>query len=229
MRTLKITLIVLAMFSCAVAAQEHLRSVTVSGEATEMVVPDQVEWKLKINVRSEAQEDLRVQAGAIISQLKSVASRLIHPVDDITFGRVIISMRYKNENNRRTDKISHYELIQPITILQTDIDLYDKYWQELTSIEGLQVNQQFVSTAIEETKRQLRIKALQAAKQKAEDLAAVVGSKVGDALSISEFRSNPNRSYAENASMRMDSSPSSVGNPEGINVTAKIYAEFVLE
>jgi len=138
-------------------------------------------------------------------------------------------MRYKNENNRRTDKISHYELIQPITILQTDIDLYDKYWQELTSIEGLQVNQQFVSTAIEETKRQLRIKALQAAKQKAEDLAAVVGSKVGDALSISEFRSNPNRSYAENASMRMDSSPSSVGNPEGINVTAKIYAEFVLE
>jgi uncharacterized protein len=229
MRTLKITLIVLAIFSCAVAAQEQLRTVTVSGEATEMVVPDQVEWKLKINVRSEVQEDLTVQAGAIIKQLKSVASRLGLDVDDITFGRVILSIRYKKENKSRTDRVSHYELIQPITVTQTDIDLYDKYWKELTAIEGLQVNQNFVSTAIEKTKKQLRIKALQAAKQKAEDLAAVVGAKVGDALSISEFRSNPVRSYAENASMRMDSSPSSVGNPEGINVTAKIYAEFVLE
>ncbi len=228
MRTLKIMLIVLVMLSCTVAAQEHLRSVTVSGYATETVVPDQVEWKLKITVRSDDQEDLSINAGAVISQLKSVVSRLGHDVDGITFGKVVISMRYKKEDNRGTDKFSHYELIQPITVIQTDIDSYDKYWEELTAIEGLQVNQSFVSTAIEETKRQLRVKALQAAKQKAEDLAAVVGSKVGDALSISEFRPGSDSYDSRKMSYAMGSL-SSVGRPEGINVSAKIYAEFVLE
>jgi uncharacterized protein YggE len=73
----------------------------------------------------------------------------------------------------------------------------------------------------------MRIDALHAAKQKAEDLAAVVGGSVGRALSISEFKPNPtqpdiNRASALTASVRR-------ARPEKIDVSARVYVVFELE
>ena len=66
-------------------------------------------------------------------------------------------------------------------MIQEDVEQYDEYWHELTSIEGVRLNQNFLTSQLEPTRRQMRIDALHAAKQKAEDLAAVVG---GQALEL---------------------------------------------
>jgi hypothetical protein len=229
MNTVKYVLIFLALLSCTASAHEVSgRSVTVSGEAAAIVSPDHVEWNLRIMVRSEVQEELGLQAGDILSQLKAVAKRLGHEDDGIIYGKVTIWMRYKQENNRETEEFSHYELMQPMTVIQTDMSLYEEYWRELTAIDGLQVNQNFVATTVEDTRRLLRIEALEAAQQKAEDLAAVVGSKVGAAISISEFKPSPEGSYSNNVAYMVEV-PSSVGKPKGVHVLVKLYAEFELE
>lgn len=89
------------------------------------------------------------------------------------------------------------------------------------------MHQRFLSTGIDATRRKLRIEALEAARQKAEDLAAVVGATVGDAVWVSEFPPGMERYDSGSSAISID--PSSLGRPEGISVTVKIYARFELK
>ena len=136
-------------------------------------------------------------------------------------------MRYKQKNRSESDKFSHYELSQRLTIIQPNIEQYDEYWNELTAIEGIRVNQSFLTSNLEPTRRQMRIDALHAAIQKAEDFAAVVGGSVGKALSISEFKPNPTQADIYRTSNAMLSEMRA--RPEKIEVKAQIYVVFELE
>ena len=73
-----------------------------------------------------------------------------------------------------------------------------------------------------------RIDALHKAKQKAEDLATVLGDSVGKALTISEFRPNESRTYTESMYSSVRGVVAST-KPEKIAVSAKVYVVFELK
>lgn len=213
--------------STAFAQNESARTITVVGSASTEVMADNVAWFLTVTVRDDDQDKLRAQAEEILLQVEAATGRLGIDRDDIEFDKVVINMRYKQKDRRESDKFSHYELSQRITMIQEDVEQYDEYWHELTSIEGVRVNQNFLTSQLEPTRRQMRIDALHAAKQKAEDLAAVVGGSVGRALSISEFKPHSTQSDID----RVVTVRGSVmrASPEKIEVAARVYVVFELE
>ncbi|UCG62551.1 MAG: SIMPL domain-containing protein [Candidatus Zixiibacteriota bacterium] len=211
----------------AFAQGEPPRTVTVVGFASTVIMADNVAWHLTVTVKDDDQEKLRTQADEILTQVMAAADRLGIDRNNIALGKVTINMRYKQKKRRESDKFSHYELSQRVTITQTDIERYDEYWQEFTAIEGVRVGQNFFTSQLEPTRRQMRIDALNAAKEKAEDLAAVVGGSVGRALSISEFKPNPTQADIDlvaNLTAVMGG-----GKPEKIEVSARVYVVFELQ
>lgn len=226
-KSLLIITILTLWAAAAVAQDEPARTVTVVGTASTEIMADNVAWYLTVTVKDNDQDQLRTQADEILLQVTATASRLGVDHDDIVLGKVTINMRYKQKDRRESDKFSHYELSQRISIIQKDIGQYDEYWQELTAIEGVRVSQNFFTSQLELTRRQLRIDALNAAKQKAEDLAAVVGGSVGRALSISDFK--PSSTQIDNYNVSYLTGSVMNARPEKIEVTARVYVVFELE
>jgi len=228
MKRMIIAIFFLLSPSVTSAQSENARTVTVYGESSTQVMPDQVAWKLTLVVREKEQAKLRVKADEIVAQAIAAAENLGLKRNDILVGRVSIGMRYKTTDKDESDQFSHYELTQRMTMVQSDMENYDQFWQALTSIEGLRVSQEFVATNLEEAMRLLRIEALERAKTKASDMAEVVGAAVGRILSISEFKPNPTQGDIDAVAMQRGV-VMSAGRPEGITATAKVYAVFELE
>lgn len=212
--------------SNTLAQGESVRTVTVVGTASTQIMADKIAWYLTVTVKDDDQNKLRTQADEILLQVMTAVDRLGIDRNDIEFGKVTINMRYKQKNRSESDKFSHYELSQRLTIIQQNVEQYDEYWNELTAIEGIRVNQSFLTSQLEPTRRQMRIDALHAAIQKAEDFAAVVGGSVGKALSISEFKPNPRQSYIDAVDARLSQMRA---RPEKIEVSARVYVVFELE
>jgi len=229
MKNVIFALLVAILLPCASLAQgEALRTVTVFGEASTEVMPDQIAWKLTVIVRDSNQEELREQADGIIAQAVAAAEDLGLTREEVLIGKVSIGMQYKTKDKDKTDQFSHYELTQRITMVQSDIDNYGVFWQTLTAIEGLRVHQEFVVSNLGAIARGTRIEALKSAKQKAEDLAEVVNASVGAALSISEFKPNPTQRDIDAVAFQRGVL-GSAGRPEGVTIKSKIYAIFEIE
>ena len=228
MKKYALVIAVLTFWAGATFAQsESARTLTVVGSASTQIMADNVHWTLTVTVKDSHQDKLRARANEILSQVRAAVNRLGLDNDDMVFGKVTITMRYKQKGRRESDEFSHYELSQRITLIQEDVQQYDEYWHELTAIEGVQVRQNFFASQLESTSRQLRIDALRAAKQKADDLAAIVGDSVGKALSISEFA--PDRSRTDADAMTAVAGVRFVGRPEEIKVSANLYVVFELQ
>ena len=228
MRKYIFTITILTLWtSTAFAQNESARTITVVGSASTEVMADNVAWYLTVTVKDDDQHKLRARTEEILLQVEAATDRLGIGRDDIEFGKVTINMRYKQKDRRESDKFSHYELFQRLTMIQSAIEQYDEYWHELTAIEGVRVGQNFFTSQLEPTRRQMRIDALHAAKQKAEDLAAVVGGSVGKTLSISEFKPHSTKSDLDR--VVNVSSSAMRAKPEKIKVSARVYVVFELE
>lgn len=228
MRKYVFVITVLTLWVGAAFAQgESPRTVTVVGFASTEIMADNVAWFLTVTVKDDDQEKLRTQAEEILSQVMAATDRLRVNRDDIALGKVTVNMRYKQKNRTESDKFSHYELFQRVTVTQVDIERYDEYWHEFTAIEGIRVDQKFLTSQLEPTRRQIRIDALHAAKQKAEDFAAVVGGSIGRTLSVSEFKPNPTQADIDRVANLIG--VTGVGRPEKIEVSARVYVVFELE
>lgn len=209
------------------AQGESPRTVTVVGAASTQIMADNIAWYLTVTVKDDHQKELRTQANEILSQVMAAADRLGIDRDSIEYDKAMIRMRYKNKGHRESDQFSHHELSQRLTLFQNDVEQYDEYWRELTAIEGVLVSQGFFTTQLEPTRRRIRVDALHAAKEKAEDYAAVIDGSIGKALSISEIKPDPTQSDLEYASALRSSGMR--GRPEKIEVSARVYVVFELE
>lgn len=109
----------------------------------------------------------------------------------------------------------------------------------LNNIDDRATNQLYISktshSKLEEYKRDLKVKALQAAKTKANYLCEAVGEKVGQALLISEFENNyePNiPQYKVFSNMAMDAASGSANEGvdfQKITIRSEIKATFAIQ
>lgn len=228
MRTVLVAVLLCVLAPLAVADQHTPRTITVFGEASTTIDPDQVVWHLNISTRDKDLAAATATAETIVDQALAIGKKLGLSRDQMLIGRISVSMNYEYKNGEYTGKLSYYQLSQQLTFMEPDLERYDDFRTALTSVEGLQVNQQFVASGVEEARDRMRIEALTRARQKAEDLAAVVDAKVGQALSVSEFEPGSVRPPMEKYAMAMDGIAGQA-KPEGTEVSARIYAVFELK
>jgi len=223
---------VLTMVLCvsvSMGQEQPQGTITVFGSASTTVMPDQVIWQLTLLARDEEMEKVGEKIDKTLYEIMEAVEFLKIPDENIALGKIKVSVQHKTKNDYKTVKINYYEQRQKINLTQTNMDQYDSFRHALTKINGLTFRQQFTMSKLDSVITEMRIAALQNAKEKADQLAGVLEQSVGRAISISEFKPNPTQRDLEDALSYQQGIVSSRGKPEGIDVKYRIYGVFVLE
>ncbi len=167
------------------------RKVEVSGSAEAEVTPDiiYVGISLKEYFRDNSNKK-KVDINEIEKQLQNAVLKAGIPPENFTINN-ISSYNYQWEKKKNPDFLAKKQYRIKVTDL-------NKFNQILSAVDPKAIEytniESYDYSKIESLKKELKIKALQAAKDKANYLAEAVNDKVGDALEIQEIN---NESYPQ--------------------------------
>lgn len=229
MKNLIIALFVLFLASNSFA-QDKPKVVDVTGNATIEVQPDIMNWDIRV------QDDDNNMQSAVNSNESSVSKILdFLKSQGVKSEKVSTSGLRVNKNITYYDaKVKKYTVTNYIFFSVGDINMYQKLADYFVSFDNVFINNTTLAYSNEiETRKQARINALKAAKEKAEMMAAVFGKEIGDPIMISE---EPVYSYFNNTMNNVFTSGDYTGTESGqtfsrgmVTVTAKVKVTFALK
>ncbi len=171
------------------AQNSNSRTVSVTGEGTVKVIPDEVVIKSRIEHEGDDAVAVKKQNDAIVDQIiKYLKSQGISE-KDIQTDYMNLDKRYKNYD----EGTFFYASNQAISITLHDLKNYEVIMKGLLEnglnrIDGVQ----FKSSEREKYEAEARKEAVLDAKKKADELLSPLGLRVGKPVSISENQSSPN-------------------------------------
>jgi uncharacterized protein YggE len=182
-------------------AETDLPHITVYGTAEEMVVPDELNWSLSVKTVGASVEEVAT------NHLKDVSAVLGYLKKSIPEKEIKTSHMQLNENWTYRDRSrlqEGYYAYTAISFKSTDFTKYLEYWKGLSKLSSLTINQVSfdISNRIE-IQNKARLKAVGAAKEKAEALAKTLGVTLLEPLAVEEIptsavvRLSKNRAYAD--------------------------------
>ncbi len=173
---------------CSNTESETPREITVRGVAEVTIPPDHVSVSTNVVTldmdlaKAQAENDRRVR------DVLAFVKRLGVEADDVSTGYASLQPKERQERDK-PPVFEGYEASKSITVKLRDMDKYDEL---ISGILGLGVNRidgiSFKSAEETKKRREARLLAVEAAKEKAEYLAEKLGQKVGKPLWIAEFR-----------------------------------------
>jgi len=123
---------------------------------------------------------------AKIESVISIREKLGISHEDISTVTLNIRKEYERVQGGGRGAFKHFVIRRSVTIRQRDLKRFDEFLDTLVSSAEMEVGFTFESSIIHEVRAETRLKALQAAKEKAEAMTRVVGSKLGKILTINE-------------------------------------------
>lgn len=227
----KILFLILSVLVCTTLyPQDKQKVVEVTGSATIEVQPDIMDWDIRV------QDDYDNLKSAVSNNESSVEKILeFLKSQGVKRERISTSGLRVNKNYTYYDsKVKKYTVTNYVWFSVNDINLYQKFADYFVSFDNVFINSTNLTASNEiETRKQARINALNAAKEKAEMMAAVFGKEIGDPLMISEepvysyFSNTLNNVYTPGERTESDSGPTFSRGM--VTVTAKVKVTFLLK
>ncbi len=234
---MKLPILVLALFSLlspvASAESDELPHVSVFGTATTQVQPDLLRWSLSVDrVGAEVAEVADAHAADVAAVLEFLKQQKI-PAKEIQTSHVELS---EHREYRRDSWVKDgYEASTTVSFTSRDLGQYRTLWLGLSRLTGVSVK----SAAWDASRRipvqnETREEALKAAKEKATNMAAVLGMKLAEPLAIEEVAmENDPFSVSGMASNRLNTSSrdgsgdsESMVAPGSIEVRVRVHVTF---
>ncbi len=227
----KILFLILSVLVCTTLyPQDKQKVVDVTGNATIEVQPDIMDWDIRV------QDDYDNLKSAVNNNESSV-EKILEFLKSQGVKREKISTSGLRVNKNYTyydSKVKKYTVTNYVWFSVNDINLYQKFADYFVSFDNVYINSTNLTASNEiETRKQARINALKAAKEKAEMMAAVFGKEIGDPLMISEepvysyFSNTMNNVYTPGERTESDSGPTFSRGM--VTVTAKVKVTFLLK
>jgi len=204
-------------------------SIDVTGEGIVTIVPDKVTINVQVENKGQNPKELKQKNDDIVNTVLLFIKNM-----DINDSDVKTQYIRLNKNYDYQTKTYNYIANQSISIILKDLSKYEELMNGLLGsginrIDGIS----FSTSKEKELQSQARIKAMQNAKMKAEEYAAVLDQSIGKAISISEFL---NKSYPGPLNRKVEmamSSDSSVSNNQTISlgeieIKALVNVSFLL-
>ncbi|GAB5400274.1 MAG: SIMPL domain-containing protein [Aureisphaera sp.] len=207
-------------------AQNHQPpSVDVTGEGTVSVVPDQVTVSIRVENTGNDAKEVKLKNDQTISDVLQFLKK--KKIDDKHIKTEYIRLSKNYEYNT---KRYNYAANQSISVKLVDLDDYEEVMNGLIEtginrIDGIQ----FSSTKTSSLESEARVKAVQNAKTKAEEYAAVLGQKIGKAMHISEFQAVQTPGPMLRSAMAMESAgPGQTMAPGEMEIKVRVNVRFEL-
>ena len=212
----------------------RIRTVSVSGSVETKTAPDHVVWRITL---TDADKNPRLAKAKNDEKVKSVVAlrkKLRLGEGNLETGSVNIRREYERDDRGRRGDFKHFVLSRNVTIRQRDLKRFDEFLDTLVTSAEMEVSFSFGSSRIHDVRAETRLKALQAAKDKAAAMAKVVGARLGPVLTINEHRQGDRWSSPASNRAFVHSSPgidlaTEKFVPGAINVRVTVYATFELE
>jgi uncharacterized protein YggE len=204
--------------------------VEVTGNATIEVQPDIMNWDLKVQDDNDnlntAVSNNESSTGKILDYLKSLGIKS----EKISTSGLRVTKNYSYNDY----KIKKYTVTNSVWFSVSDINMYQILTDYFVSFDNVFINNTVLAYSNEiETRKQARINALKAAKEKAEMMAGVFGKEIGDPIMITEEPMNQFYGYTmQNVMISSDVSGNDTGQNFSrgmINVTAKVKVVFLIK
>ncbi len=188
MRYITVALAVfLVLGTAATAKQERpIRSISVSGTVVTKTAPDRIVWRISLTDTDKDMRRAKEKNDAKIISVLSLREKLGVGDEDIETGSVSIRREYERSERGVRGEFKHFVVMRSVTIRQRDMKRFDEFLDALVSSAEMEVHFNYESSRIHEIRAETRLRALQAARQKAEDMAGAVGAKLGKIVTITE-------------------------------------------
>ncbi|GAB5534560.1 MAG: SIMPL domain-containing protein [Rubricoccaceae bacterium] len=234
---LSLVLVAFAVFATSATAQSLAppRTISVSGEAEILVIPDEVILQLAVETRDRDLTTATDDNQAAVEAVAAVAMRYGVPAQRIQTER--IDLRPEYTSRRRDDGMSvqvlyEYHASRSINVTLRDLDVFDDLLRDVIAAGVNRVNGvEYRTTDLRTHRDNARSQAIDAAKEKAEALAGRLDQSLGKPLTISEtgFASSFGRvAYSQNV---ISSAPVGAGvstSPGQISIRANVSVVFEL-
>lgn len=223
------SIILLSIVSMGFAQEKPL--VTVNGEHTIQVEPDEAEVNFMIVTEHKDLQEAKKTNDALVSKAISYLKKESIPANDIRTTRLNVNP-YK-EYIKDKDPVSMFRAQQSINVKITDLD---KLTNLISGLVDLGVNNiqnvEFKSSKMAELQNEARAKAMQDAKEKATILAESVGQSIGTAYTIHDNTSSqigsPRPVMMAYKSAAADSMQEPIATGE-IEVIARVSVSFLIK
>ena len=210
-------------------ASESQPHVTVYGTATTSVAIDEMNWRIRIsNKEATLEEVAKVHNSTVQSVLNFLIDNKLpeHCIQSsgMEFGENFVTSKLKGRVR------SGYQASSSIKFKVTDLSKYKDLWSGISRMDNVSLNGiSYDNSKRIKHRKDIRQKALLAAKDKAQKLAETLDSKIGKPLFIEEERfANSSNNFSN---VYADSQPAIVNDgfaPGQIPITVQIKASFEL-
>ena len=173
---------VTTLASAQVTQQNQQPQINVSGEGKIMVTPDRADITIGVENTGADAADVKKKNDATVDAVIKYLKSIKLPSEDYQTQRVNLNRNYDYNKKKYS-----YVASQTIVIHLKDISKYDAMMMGLVdagvnNIEGVQ----FKTSKQAQYESEARVKAIEQAKQKANDYAGALGQKVGKAITVTD-------------------------------------------
>ena len=227
------TVILILLFGTIASAAEEstIRSISVSGTVETKTAPDHIVWQITLTDTDKDMITAKMRNDEKVKAVVALRDNLDIAEGDLETGQVSVTREYE----RNTREFIHFLVRRRVTIRQRDLKRFDEFLDSLVSSAEMEMNFSFESSRIYEVRAETRLKALEAAKEKATAMAGVVDAKIGKVLTINEHpQVSGVTSMFSNAAVIQSRPPEIVDSasdkfvPGAITVRITVYAMFEL-
>lgn len=178
-------LICLFLFSAAHAADLSQPHITVYGEAEEKVAPNRMVWYLNVTNKGTILKAVAEDHTRIVADVLTFLKKAGTPDEALQTSRMRFGENWAYRNSSRVKE--GYFATTEIVFRLTEMDRYDDFWMKLSEYDHVSINTvNFEISDDEKLYPELRRRALISAKKKAERMARVLDSEIGEPLVIEE-------------------------------------------
>jgi uncharacterized protein YggE len=221
--------VALVFATASVVADQPVRKVTVVGNATIKVVPDEMRFTAQVYITDATLEKAKERHDAALTSALGFIKGLGGAVKDLQTGGIRIDKNMYPGDNPDARK-NPFTCSTQFTFTLIDFDKYGAIADGLSKIDGIQIQQvDYASSKEDGTKREALNKALLNAHDKANDLAATAGCYIDKPLEILEGTPNDG---PRPMMMMARAMPMSVGTPAAvpgqIEISASVTATYDL-
>lgn len=234
-----VALLTVVAASClgAVAEGPRVSTVSVVGTAVTRVAPDLVAWQIGISEFDQTPLPAKERCDAKVKAVLALASELGVAPEDVQTGSLNIRREYNHDEQGRQTTFKHFAVNQPITIRQRDLTRFDEFISRLMTMGDMEVSFSPESSRALELRKDTRVKAVRAAREKVDIMCREAGGKAGRPLRIEEYKENDfgQAAYMSNANVlvaageQMPDLSEGTFAPGAIEIRVTVYVDFAIE
>lgn len=210
--------------------------ITVTGQAEIMVVPDEVDFALRVVTLEKELSAAMEKNDQIVKSLFALARKYQIPPAQLQTDRISVSQRFTDEAvTKKPPVFLGYTVTKNVAIILRDVSKAEDLLTDIikSGISEIQ-NVSFRTTQLRKHKDQARAMAIRAAQEKAIALTREIGQSIGKAYSITEegptssYSQNSNNNFTYSVSERSSSDESTIALGQ-ISITARVTVSFELK